>query len=919
VSVTHSWVVGRDEELAAVAAVLEDDLPAALVLAGEAGIGKTTVWRSGLEQARERGMRVLLCRPAESEARLSFAGLVDLLEPVLAETLAGLPSVQRRALEAALLLSEDEGPPPNQRTISTACLGVFRQLAGEGRLLVAVDDVQWLDPPTALVLEFVARRLAEEPVGLLLAERVAGEGESEAPLGLGRADLELVRVRLGPLSTGALHRLLRDQLDVTLTRPALHRVHEASGGNPFYALELVRALQVRGGRIQPGRPLPVPHTLEAILRERLEVLPLRARKVLAAAAALARPTEAILRDTLALEQAFEVGVIELSDGEVHFSHPLLASAAYMSIGAAERRRLHRRLAGVVSDPEERARHLALGAEDPDEGVAGALDEAARGAAARGAPAAAAELAELAVRLTPATAQVRLRERTVEAAWYHLAAGDLAKSAAILEPLAKEVPAGGARADALLLLASSQQTFERSLDLAKRALVEARGDDARVAKIECYIGEILLVQGAADQALEHARAALASAERASDGNVLALALSTVAWFETLTAVEPTPGLLEQAVSLEHARLQAQASDSTSPSFALSMRLMLAGRLNEARARMRMSLDRAVSLGDEGARPAALCHLVALECRAGNWPLAARHADDGYECAEQPGREQDMSALLSARALVGACLGRVEEARELAQRGVTLSEHCGDEVFRLQNLGVLGFLELSVGDAAAADRILRPLAACLAASGWREPNIYGELPNAIEALVELGELAEARRLLADLQERVSRIESPWGEASARRCEGLILAAEGEIDAALAAYANAVRVHEHLPQPFDLARTLLAQGTAQRRARRRKEARETLQRTLDIFEELGARLWADKARGELGRIGGRGASAGGLTPSEWRIAELVAVGKTNKEAAAALFLSVHTVEGALKRIYRKLGVRSRTELSRRLNGDS
>ena len=367
-------VVGRDEELAAVAAFLDGDLPAALVLAGEAGIGKTTVWRAGLGHARERGVRVLDCRPAESEARLSFAGLTDLLEPVLGAVLGALPSIQRRALEAALLLAEDERLPPDQRTISTACLGAFRGLAEGGRVLVAVDDVQWLDPPTALVLEFVARRLAEEPVGLLVAERVAGEGE--APLGLGKADLEVGRVRLGPLSTGALHRLLRDQLGVTLTRPALRRVHEASGGNPFYALELVRALQARGGRIQPGRPLPVPQTLEAILRERLEALPTGAREVLAAAAALARPTESLLDDAPALEQAAEEGIIELADGEIRFSHPLLASAAYASVGPADRRRLHRRLAESVTDPEERARHLALGAEEPSEDVAGRLDDAA---------------------------------------------------------------------------------------------------------------------------------------------------------------------------------------------------------------------------------------------------------------------------------------------------------------------------------------------------------------------------------------------------------------------------------------------------------------------------------------------------------------------------------------------------------------
>jgi hypothetical protein len=362
VAVTLPEVVGRDEELAAVVAFLDGDFPAALVVQGEAGIGKTTLWRAGLAEVPDRGVRVLACRPAESEARLSFAGLADLLEPVLGEVLGALPSVQRRALEAALLLSEQEGPPPDQHVISAACLGVCRRLAEQGRVLLAVDDVQWLDPPTVLVLEFVARRLAEAPVGLLVAERVSRE--RAAPLGLGRSDLEVGRIRLGPLSMGALHRLLRERLGRTLARPVLRKVHEASGGNPFYALELVRALQPSGGRIRPGQPLPVPETLEEILRERIEALPAGAREVVVAAAALARPTEAVLGDRLALEHAVEAGVIELVDGEARFTHPLLAEAAYASIGAAERRRLHRRLANVVSDPEERARHLALGAEEP---------------------------------------------------------------------------------------------------------------------------------------------------------------------------------------------------------------------------------------------------------------------------------------------------------------------------------------------------------------------------------------------------------------------------------------------------------------------------------------------------------------------------------------------------------------------------
>jgi DNA-binding CsgD family transcriptional regulator len=333
-------------------------------------------------------------------------------------------------------------------------------------------------------------------------------------------------------------------------------------------------------------------------------------------------------------------------------------------------------------------------------------------------------------------------------------------------------------------------------------------------------------------------------------------------------------------------------------------------------MDMLLERAVSAGDEAAVIAALLHQAELEFRAGNWSLAAQKAAEGYERAEQIGRDQDMSALLYARALVDGHVGRVEEAREAAARGIELSERCGDEVFRLQHLSVLGFLELSIGDPEAADRILRPLAARLASLGWREPSIYGELPNAIEALVELAELEEARRLLAGLRDRLSRIESPWGEASAGRCEGLVLAAEGDLAAASSVLERALAVHERLPQPFDLARTMLALGTVRRRTRKRAASRKTLERALAIFDELGATLWAEKARSELARIGGRRAyPADELTPSEQRIADLVAEGKTNKEVAAILVVADRTVESALTQIYRKLDVRSRTELARKL----
>ena len=249
------------------------------------------------------------------------------------------------------------------------------------------------------------------------------------------------------------------------------------------------------------------------------------------------------------------------------------------------------------------------------------------------------------------------------------------------------------------------------------------------------------------------------------------------------------------------------------------------------------------------------------------------------------------------------------------GLALAEAGHDEIFRIQNLAVLGFLELSLGNTAEAVRLLRPLPARLIALGWREPTVYPVWPNAIEALVTAGELDQARDYLAGFEERAQAYGRPWGLATAARCRGLLHAADGDLAAALAAFQRALGAHERVPGPFERGRTLLALGVTQRRAKQRRAARVSLQQALAIFEQLGASLWAAKARAELGRIGGRAAAAPQLTPAEQRVAALVAQGRTNKEVAAALFVTVHTVEANLSRIYSKLGVRSRAELAHRL----
>jgi DNA-binding CsgD family transcriptional regulator len=236
--------------------------------------------------------------------------------------------------------------------------------------------------------------------------------------------------------------------------------------------------------------------------------------------------------------------------------------------------------------------------------------------------------------------------------------------------------------------------------------------------------------------------------------------------------------------------------------------------------------------------------------------------------------------------------------------------------LYNLSALGFLELSLGNMKEADRVLWPLAEGLLQAEPGEPGLLRFLPDEIEALVALGETDKARSLLEPALTRAKKFERAWALATAERCWGLLAASLGELPEALAAFDRALESHRMLDEPFELGRTLLAQGQAFRRSKKWRLARESLGRSLGIFEQLGAGLWADKARAEMARIGGRGPGPVGLTPTEQQVADLVASGLTNREVARALFLSVSTVEANLRRIYGKLGVRSRTELSRRLS---
>jgi DNA-binding CsgD family transcriptional regulator len=915
-------VVGRESELVRIGSFLDDAAEDALALCleGVAGIGKTTLWRAGLELGRGRGYRVLSCQPTAAETAFSFTALGDLLSPAIAEALPELPAPQRRAVEAALALASTEGPAVDERLIGLGLLSTLRLLACRQPVLVAVDDVQWLDPPSAAVLQFAARRLTDEPVKLLVSVRL----EPGAP----RLQLEgalsdrLFRIGVGPLGVGDLHRLVVARLSKPLSRPTLRRVYDTSGGNPFYALEIARLLLEGETTLRPGEPLPIPRTLEELVRARLERLPRTVRHVLETAALLSEPTLTALTGAspepeqvgARLDRAAGAGVIELDGDWVRFTHPLLAAAVVSGVGPQRRRQLHARLAELVSDPEERAQHLALGSDVPDAAVAAALDKGARHAALRGAPAVAAGLAELADQRTPPDAREAYWQRLIEAGLCYATAGDLPRARGLLEPLTDEIPPGVLHADVLLDLAELRWDNNGvASSLAERALAEVGDDDARRALILVHLG-ILAFSSGAGPSLRHFRAALEAADRSGDDELITHALLKLVT-EEVWAGDMTPGLLERALARasaaeDHPHTRTPLLGVSSTTW-LGLALMALGRYEEARALLeRARADELVQGVQLSSSETSFC-LTQLECRLGEWRKAAQHASECWELYEQLGLEP-MRPLL-AKALVGTHLGNFDEARAAAERGIALSTEIGSEYHVLEAHRVFGFLELSLGNAAAAVAYLQPAVRRVRELGWREPGTWDLLPNAAEALIAVGDLDGATELVDELEDWGRTMNSRWARANGGRCRGLLRSAQGDLDGALAAFEYALREHHRLPTPLDRARTLLALGALQRRMKQKRAARESLEEALAVFEELGARLWADKARSELRRVGGRAPAGDILTATERQVAALVAEGRPNKEIAAMLFVTVKAVEANLTRIYAKLGIRSRTELAR------
>jgi DNA-binding CsgD family transcriptional regulator len=913
-------LVGREREAARLRRFLAGlgGGPSALVVEGEAGIGKTALLEATLAQAA--GSRVLRARCAEAEAGLAYAGVADLLGRVTEPVLAVVPAPQRRALEVVLGRAEVGQDPVEPQLVGRTALAVLESLAAESPVVVAIDDVQWLDAASVRTLTFAVRRLGALPVGVLVARRGL---DGRLPLGLddGLPPERRERLLLHPLDSDDLELLVEERLAAPLPRALRRRMVAAAGGNPLYALELVAA-QRRAGPSGDDL-LALPARLEELLADRLEALPPEAVEPLAAVAGVAAPTVDLIASVFGedapagLDAALDAGVLLVEEGRLRFSHPLLAVAASARLAPSARRALHARLAATVSDVEERARHLVLAANGPDADVAATVEQGADRARARGAPEVAAELAEAAVRLTPPDRVEEVRRRRVAAGYHRVAAGELRRGRAHLAAALEEAPAGRVRADlrwrlGMLLLADGDLT--QAVELLEAALAESRGDPALQAVVARRLGGLYWWQGRPREALRLMHQAVELAQALGDPRAQLDAL-TMGIFALLFAGElPTdlPGHLEQL-----ARAAGPLQPHEDPQLGLATVDLARGDAGSAAGRLERLYRRAVKQGDELGLVWAPALLAEAELARGGWPRAQGLAQEALRTARRLTSPMLVARGLLAAAMVDAHLGNDEAARSGAVELIEVAEQAGLVPFALEGRAVLGFVALSRGDAQAAHAELGPLLERLRGMGIWEPTWARLGWSELEALVELGQLDQAAVLAQDLEARGRTLDRPFALATAARARGLVHAARGDLDGGLAELQRALAAHDRLGWPFERARTLLALGVVLRRGKQKRAARQTLEQAAAVFDGLGARLWSAKATAEVARIGGRPPASGGLTPTERRVAELVAQGRTNREVADLLFLSAKTVAAHLTSAYAKLGVRSRTELAHRLRG--
>ena len=912
-------IVGREQELELVRRFLTaaGSAACALHLHGEAGIGKSTIWQQTLAEAAERGFRVVSSRPTEAEARMPFAGLNDLIGELLDGIQPDLPRPQRVALDAALLRATGDGMHAEPLAISLAVVGVLRAAAIRSPLLLAIDDVPWLDESSTIVLEFALRRLDLEPIGLVVSERTQPPTPEIPRLVAAFDNGRVYDLPVTPLTPEQTDRLLAATLDLDVPPSLLARIHRVSGGNPFYSVEIGRALQRHGASVDSGE-LPIPDTLAALVRDRLSALSTSAKAVVVHAAALSQPTVTLLdalvgseTATLGLADAVMARVLARDGALVRFTHPLLSAEAYAALPEDERRDLHSRLAAVVTEPEEHATHLALAVDGPREDVAQGLEAAAERAHARGAPDAAADLAQRAVALTPEEGEARQRRRK-GAAHYRMLAGDLGRANEWLDAALRAEGPGHGRADILMRMGEVRELigdWPAADELFEEALVAVDDDVRLTIEIKLLLGGVSHITGRNwETGARHVSEAMALAEELGDPRVLAGTIGHYATWQYITGGESSADLERRAAELDPWTSHLRTMEH--PDFDFSFIKSAEGDARGFYALHERLLERAERMGDYSSLTFLLANLAAADWAEGRSELAADRVQRAERLARATGQRTALAHVLMIRTILHAQAGEADKAWECGQAALTMIAETGWLMGEPEVREQLGLLELSRRNPAGADEVMRQtigeeLRSRSSPKRWVSPT-------RAEALIALGKIDEARELL----DEVDRDPPIRWAPDAGPARALLHAAEGDMESATDVIEAALARHLARGGLWNRARTLMIAGEIHRRARRRAKAREALLEAAAIFDRIGARLWARRAREHVEGLGGSGRDdARGLTPTQNQVAELVKDGLTNRQIAGRLFMSIHTVEAHVSAIYRKLGIASRRELPRAL----
>ena len=903
-------LLGRESELAACLAGLGSaQAPAGAVIVGDPGIGKTTLFRAVVNARAQLKCRVLATTGLSGEADVALANLTDLLDPAAREVLAQLPEVQANAVRAALGLASATGRV-NGEVIARATVNVLRALAGGG-LLIAIDDEQWLDPDTRRLLITAVTWLTDAPIRWLVSVRASHADAGLAPVLAHELTPRLARVDLAAMDRYALDQLIRDRLPARWSPRLSRHICDVSGGNPYTALELARETLASAG--PDAAAVKVPGSLSGSLNARLLRLGPSVLAVAQAAAAAAVPTRRLLRLVVggnvdaAVDAALEAEVFDAAppDPVLRFTHPLLREVAAASLTWPQRRELHRALARAVQDPDEAAGHLAAGADEPDEGLATIVQDAAERVADRGAPVRAIALAEAALALTPDPAGPSVWRRRLMLLNYLERASENERARALTEKWAAANPPDEARGSLTFFRSLFEPDPQAGLERIAQTVEQLDHDPALAAHAGAVLAEGLATNHwRFAEAQVHARRAVANARRAGASEVLRWALAIEADLADRTGDPGAEAMLRAAIAVPGR--DDMWVPYCSPEIRLAYWHLRRGDHGPARQLMHFVIEASERNGLEYSAAFVHPYLLFLEWAAGRW-------DEAERCAELYGRyartfqQEDSYSTLVAN-YIPASRGRTDPARA-ALRDALPGCHAGlDAIIR----SALARLELSVDDPTAAVAWLDPIVASLPDRTFVAPGLITAPADLIEAYARVGRTDDAARLLDWLQGAAERWNNPWARITSGRAAAVLHLARGDPGAATAVLEPAVTAARERQLPLELGRCLLVLGTAQRRTRHRRTAAHTLDEAIQVIDDLGAQRWAELARAERARL--THTADGLLTPAEQRVAELVAQGRTNAEIAATLLITVKTVEGTLTRIYRKLGVRSRVDLARR-----